>query len=216
MGCDFMYFLYFPRKTMWDVLIALSEIAEPSRHPDVKIHFPDRDLLIPNIASSPAEYEWPHDAESFWFSSVYQFDADNAILQYQQNGWIDINDHTLQVTNPPEKIGIGYIYLHICTDLQKELGHKKSADLVLYRFFTTGTRMSLLFQYSSSIRKAFVNLLQGFQGECGIFFNESDFTELFWFKCKPYYQNIPDAWMPPDEIQNLLAGADHSNHWGDR
>jgi hypothetical protein len=216
MGYDFMYLLYFPRKRLWDVLIALSEIAEPSHHPDVKIHFPDQDLLIPNIASLPAEYEWPHDAESFWFSSVYQFDADNAILQYKKDGWVVLNDHNLQATSPPEKIGIGYINLHICTDLQKELGHQKSTDLVFFRFSTSGTRMSLLFQYSTSIRKAFTSLLERFQGVCGIFYNESDFTELFWFKGKPDYQNIPDAWMPPDEIANLLAGADHTDHWGGR
>lgn len=216
MGYDFMYFLYFPRQMMWDVLIALSEMAEPSHHPDVIIHFPDRDLLIPNIASSSSEYEWLHDAESFWFSTVYQFDADNAILQYKQNGWIDINDHSLQATCPPEKIGIGYIYLHVCTNLQKELNHERSAELVLFRFFTTGTRMSLLFQHSTSIRNAFTSLLERFYGVCGIFFNESDFTELFWFKGKPYFQNIPDGWMLPDEIMNLLTGADHADHRGCR
>jgi hypothetical protein len=214
MGYDFKYLLYFRRENMWEVLGGLGEMAQPSNNPDTIIHFPNHDLALHNMNDGNLTKEYLHDAKFLTFSNVFLFDEDNAILQYEKTGWVIGYDHSLQENNPPKKVGIGTIYLWVHTDLEEADGHDNSSDLVLFEFVTTGTRMSLLFQYSTSIRKAFTNLLERFHGVCGIFYNESEFVELFWFKGKPYNQNIPDAWMPMDEIENLLTRADDTSNWG--
>ncbi|UCD99379.1 MAG: hypothetical protein JSV42_01235, partial [Chloroflexota bacterium] len=79
------------------------------------------------------------------------------------------------------------------------------ADLVLFDFGTTGTRMSLLFSYSTSIRKTFTELLEKHHGICGVFNREAEGGEVFWFKGRRVSVYIEDQFMLPDEIEVILS-----------
>ena len=79
------------------------------------------------------------------------------------------------------------------------------ADLVLFDFGNAGTRMSLLFSYSTSIRKTFTELLEKHHGVCGVFNREYGGGEVFWFKGTGLSVHIEDQFMPPDEIEVILS-----------
>jgi hypothetical protein len=110
--------------------------------------------------------------------------------------------------NPPgldqdNRIGIGYIYLTVYNDLSQRLTLNKPSDLVLFDFGTTGTKMSLLFDYSTSIRKTFIELLEKNKGVCGLF-NRENGGDLLWFKGRHFDKRIEDAYTQPEEIEELL------------
>ena len=201
MGLDFSYLLYFKKDRLWDVVQGLVAIAEP-HHPPARIHFPDHVLSIPLDTWSMKGQEIQHDAPEFGFSTVLLFEEDEAILDY-----ILSRDHGEEDSfrGPPDtdeenRIAIGYIYLTI---YQKN-PYRPASDLVLFDFGTTGTRMSLLFSYSTSIRNTFINLLDKFDGICGVF-NDESAGELFWFKGETLSEEIGDPFMPPEEVEVMLG-----------
>ena len=201
MGLDYSYLLYFKREHLWKALQGVVEIAE-SHHPPVRIHFPDHVLSIPLETWSMKDQEIQHDAPEFGFSTVLLFEQDEALEDY-----ILSRDHEdkKELRSPPDtdeenRVAIGYIYLTI---YQKN-PYLPSSDLVLFDFGTTGTRMSLLFSYSTSIRNTFINLLDKFDGICGVFNDESG-GELFWFKGETLSIELGDPFMPPEEIEVMLG-----------
>lgn len=79
--------------------------------------------------------------------------------------------------------------------------------MVLFEFNTTGTRMSMLFEESTSIRDTFTRLLGRFGGIIGILDREVDYGELFWFRGKsyqPYEKSVLNVYTTPDEIEDML------------
>jgi hypothetical protein len=104
-----------------------------------------------------------------------------------------------------EQVAIGLIYLTVYADLSKHFAYKKPTDLVLFKFGTTGTSMSVLFSASISIRRKFTELLENYHGVSGIFDREIDYGQLFWFNGKQVETDVENVYMLPEEIEEMLT-----------
>ena len=205
MGLDFSYLLYFKREHLWEALQAVVDIAEP-HDPPTMIYFPDHEMAIPLDSWLLKDKTVQYDDPEFNFSIVLNFEEDEAIQE-----WISRYDRDDEgiYRSPPDskgisKITIGYIYLTVYNDLPRILSLKEPTDLVLFDFGTTGTRMSLLFDYSTSIRKTFIDLLERCQGVCGVFNREYGGGELFWLNGRHLSERTEEAYLTPEEIEDLL------------
>jgi hypothetical protein len=121
-------------------------------------------------------------------------------LEYLRVLGDEASDRSPPDSSETKRIPIGYIYLTIYTDLSKLHPEGNPSNLVLFNFGTTGTRMSLLFDESTSIRKAFVGLLEQVPGVCGVFNREMDGV-LFWINGRKVSEEIGDPYMLPEEIE---------------
>lgn len=204
MGLDYSYLLYFKREHLWDALQGVVSIAEP-HHPPTRIHFPDHELSIPLDSWLMKEKEVHHDDAEFSFSTVLYFEEDEAIEDYFLGQEIDDLYRGPPGTDGVIRVRIGYIYLTVYNDLTRQFPQNNPTDdLILLDFGTTGTRMSMLFYYSTSIRKTFVKLLERYQGVCGVFNKEDGGGDVFWFKGEKLDGEIDDAYLMPGEIKQLL------------
>jgi hypothetical protein len=204
MGLDYSYLLYFKRKHLWEALQGVAAIAEPHQPPTV-IQFPDHELAVPLDSWLLRDKTVYHDDPEFSFSIVLNFEEDDEILDYiiaRDRGRTEVD------RSPPDEQGtnlvpIGYIYLDIYNDLSRRITIDEPSDLVLFDFGTTGTRMSLLFSYSTSIREAFADLLDRCHGVCGVFNREDGGGELFWLAGRRMSDWIEDPYLTPEEIDGL-------------
>ena len=199
MGLDYSYKLYFKRAQLHDALVALTHYAEPHL-PPVQVHFPDKILTLPFDSWGIKDKTIQFDAPELGFDLVLNFELDDAIEEYIQN-----RDKEDSFRAPPDeeeirKVGIGYIYLTIYTDLSERYPGRQPPDLVLFDFGTTGTHMSLLFGESVSIRNTFSELLEKVPGVCGVFDREMDVGELFWLKGERLSEELSDVYALPDEL----------------
>lgn len=142
--------------------------------------------------------------KEFSFATSLNFEEDDALIDY-----ITARDHLDEDRSPPDDldqpiISIGFIYLDVRRDFSDYDNPQDGKDVVLFDFGTTGTRMSMLFEYSTSIRNAFTDLLRSFHGICGIFNRELE-GEVFWFKDHPIPAHYCDPWALPGEIARELA-----------
>jgi hypothetical protein len=215
MGLDYNYLLYFKREHLWDALWGVVMIAE-QHHPPTKILFPDRELVIPLDSWLSKDKEVHHANPEFNFSIALRFEEDEAIQDYV----ISLDRGKRGTERSPlgmgetDQVMIGYIYLTIYADLSQHWAFKKPIDLVLYKFGTTGTRMSLLFSESKSIRRTFTKLLENHHGVCGIFDRENDGGEVFWWNGLNMNEYVEDVYIPPNVIEDRLRrgwgrGEDH-------
>jgi hypothetical protein len=200
MGLNFSYLLYFQKEQLWDTLQGLVQIAE-KYSPATMIRFPDHDLEIPLEPSSMSVKEYQYNDPELAFAICLNLKEDQAIRNYLKNRDGDDGWHR----SPPDterkrEVSIGYIYLTI---YQKN-PYSECDDTVLFEFDTTGTRMSILFSESSSIRKAFIQFLENNNGICGVFNREMGGGELFWFKDQQYSIELSDQFLLPDEIEQVL------------
>ena len=102
------------------------------------------------------------------------------------------------------RVSIGYIYLSIYKDLARLNSQNELDRYCLFEFGTPGTTMSLLFDYSPSIRKTFVELLGSIPGICGVF-NREDSGVLFWWRGKQVDEiQIDDSFLAPLKLQELI------------
>ena len=204
MGLNHNYLLYFKRERLWDALQGLVHMCDPIDPPPTKIHFPDQDLILPIATDYFKADELAYDEPEMKFALSMIFKEDDAIREYLEdiaNDWIR--------RAPPDvdgaaQVSIGFIYLTVYTDLSKHWAFQKPMDMVLFRFGTTGTRMSILFSESESIRRTFSQLLEKYDGLIGIFERENDYGELFWLKRKPMQVSLSSNYMLPDEIEAEL------------
>ena len=195
MGLDYSYRLYFPKHLTWTALQAVVDMAEPQT-PLTRIIFPDRELLIPLQTWSRNNHMLQYDAAELDFMISVYFDEDEALLDYLHGR----GDEPI-LRSPPgseheNQISIGYIYLTV----YQERPSLPASDVVCFNFGTTGTRMSLLFDGSVSIRKTFVGVLERVPGVCGVFNREIEAT-LFWWKGQPCSVEIGDPYLLPEEIE---------------
>jgi len=205
MGLDYSYLLYFKRQHLWEALQGVAAITEP-HHPPTMIHFPDHELAIPLDSWLLKDKTVHHDDPEFSFSIVLNFEEDDTIEDYiitRDRGVAD-SDRSPPDAEETKKVPIGYIYLVIYNDLSRRITLDKPSDLVLFDFGTTGTRMSLLFSNSTSIRKTFIDLLERSHGLCGIFNREDGGGELFWLDGRQISDRFVDAYIGPEEIDELL------------
>ena len=211
MGLDYSYMLYFKRSHLWKALEALGDMAELYENRSTIVHFPDHDLTLSLTDGFKDTTEIQYDAPEFSFAISLIFEEDEALLDYIiQRGFPD------DMRAPPDpdakpKYSIGYIYLDVFTDLSVHWAFEKPSDLVLFKFGTTGTRMSILFSESDSIRDSFCNLLKKVPGEYGVFDREMVEGELFWLQGQRLSEYIPDVYILPHEIEEYLK---HNKHQG--
>jgi hypothetical protein len=200
MGLDFSYLLYFKRQQLWDALQGVVSIAAPQQ-PPAEIHFPGHVLSLPLDTwgwdgKEPLRWDDP----DFRFALVLKFDPDEAILDYLFRRGIGDMDIVRSPPGGENQAEIGFIYLTI----HQQIPEQPDPDLVLFDFGTTGTRMSLLFDESVSIRKTFLELIERLQGVCGVFNRESG-GEVFWLNGQSLSEvYIEDSYLPPAEIEKML------------
>ena len=204
MGLNYNYLLYFQRAHLWDALTGLVHICDPIDPPPTTIHFPDRDLILPIATDFLEANELPYDKPEMKFAISMVFKEDEAILDYLDNNGDDWIHRAPPDFDGAAQVSIGFIYLTVYTDLSKHFAFKKPTDMVLFRFGTTGTRMSFLFSESESIRRTFTELLENHGGILGIFDWENDYGELFWFKGKHMQVSLSSNYMLPGEIEEEL------------
>jgi hypothetical protein len=200
MGLDYRYLLYFKREDLWDALQGVVDIAEP-HDPPVHILFPDKLLAIPFDSWGKEGEIIEHDKPEISFTTVLRFAEDEALFDYALSHHIeeDLESRSPLETGGERLLSIGYIYLTI----YQEIPDHPRSDLVLFDFGTTGTRMSKLFYYSTSIRKTFLNLLKKYHGVCGVF-NHEEYGELFWMDGRECSEEIDDPFMLPEEIKAVI------------
>jgi len=200
MGLDYRYLLYFRRQNLWDVLQGIAAISQPSQLPSL-IVFPDHMLTLSLKGWGKKERLInPNDPEFGFMTAIY-FPADEAITEYLHR--VSPEHFDSMSKESPLGLPVGYIYLTVYNDLSVFEDKDWDPDLVMMEFSTPGTRMSLLFSESESIRKRFVSLLETYQGVCGVLDLESE-ARVIWLKGKRLDLRIPDAWMSPDEIEEIL------------
>src|SRR5665648_318670 len=169
MGLDFSYLLYFHRNQLREVLLGVADIAR-THEPPTQIQFPNHVLDVP-LESFPLTGKVIHyDDPEFSFSTVLVFDEDDAILDWGHAQEVEEPDRSPPGKDRMNRVSVGYIYLTVYNELPAyDFPGKNLRDLVLFNFGTTGTRMSKLFYYSTSIRKTFLELLNKYKGVCGVF-----------------------------------------------
>ncbi len=204
MGLNHNYLLYFKRDRLWDALQGLIRICDPIDPPPTTIHFPDCDLKLPIATDFQEDNEISYDQLEINFAISIRFNEDEVILDYLSSIDIDWIRRAPPLGDGIGQVFIGFIYLTVYTDLTKHYAFKKPTDMVLFRFGTTGTRMSLLFSESESVRRTFSQLLENYGGLIGIFDWENDYGELFWFKGEPMQVSLSSNYMLTDEIEAEL------------
>ena len=199
MGLDFSYMLYFRHTQIWDVLRGGIDIAQPHQ-PPAEICFPDHVLTVPLHTWGLPEQGIHCDDAEIRFALVLYVAEDKAILDYTSRY---TKEYYLRSPPPDEKrrISVGYIYLTI----YQSIPDQAQSDWVLFDFGTTGTRMSLLFDESTSIRDTFKELAQKCHSVCAVFNRESGGV-VFWLNDHDVPdKRIDDPYILPEEIATLLG-----------
>ncbi len=207
MGLNYRYLLYFKRERLWDALQGLGKISDYDGFTPTTVHFPDHDLVLPLMSSWGKKSDVPCDLPEYEFETSLYFEEDPAILEYLRDRDGDEFDRSPPDADQPNRYAIGFIYLTVYADLSKHDRFEKTTDMALFEFNTTGTRMSMLFEESTSIRSAFIRLLETYGGVIGILDREVDYGELIWFKGKvyePYEKSVANVYTTPDEIEDML------------
>jgi len=207
MGLDYSYMLYFKRDRLADVLQGVVDIAEPHQ-PPTQIHFPDHILTIP-LGKLPPYSElnvYQYDDAEICLDTVLIFNEDLAILDWGHGQEVDASFRSPPGMDYVTPVSVGYIYLSVYNDLSQYNPEiiLDLKELVLFDFGTTGTRMCMMFQYSTSIRKQFTEWLRKYDGVCGLF-NKEEECEVFWLNGKEISGFIDDAWLSPEEIEQKLS-----------
>ena len=202
MGLDYSYLLYFKREHLWDALQGVVRVAVPHQ-PPTRIFFPDCELLIPLDSWAMRHKVILCDDPEFSFTTILRFDRDEALQDYIDRHARDDLDRSPPNPDEDGKFSIGYIYLDIHNPTSEWSEGRNAEDIVAFNFGTTGTRMSLLFDESTSIRKTFMELLERVPGICGVY-NREDSGEVFWYKGHVLSDHIEDPYLLPDEIKSLL------------
>lgn len=203
MGLDYSYRLFFHESQIWEVLQGVVAMADPLQ-PGIDIRFPDKIITLPFESFMRKDKPYEYYEKEFSFATSLNFEEDDALIDY-----ITARDHLDEDRSPPDDvdqpiISIGFIYLDVRRDFSDYDNPQDGKDVVLFDFGTTGTRMSMLFEYSTSIRNAFTSLLRTFHGICGIFNRELE-GEVFLFKDRPIPAHYCDTWILPGEIARELA-----------
>jgi hypothetical protein len=206
MGLNYNYLLYFSQAHLWNVLQSLGDICDTEGMQPTTIQFPDHDQVIPLMSDWGKKDVFLYNQPELQFAISMNFEEDEAIADYLYNRDGDQFDRSPPEDRKPRIHSIGFISLTVFTDLSQHYGFtNKPNEMVLFKFGTTGTKMSLLFSDSTSIRKTFIKLLEDHHGIAGIFDWEIDYGELFWFKGRHYQFSLSNNFLLPEEIELELA-----------
>jgi hypothetical protein len=201
MGLDYSYLLYFKRQKLWDVLQTVMEMSRPSSLPTLVV-FPDHILPLSLKGWGEKERIVNFNEPQIDFTTSIYFHPDEEIKDYIKRNSPE-HYETMSIESPLG-IPIGCIYLTIYNDLRKFENKDWDPNLTLLNFGTPGTKMSVLFSESASIRNRFVELLETHDGICGIL-NMEDSAIVFWLNGYLFDKTIPDPYMTPEEIKSYLG-----------
>lgn len=187
MGLDYSYELYFHRNKLWDVLNSVASMQRPTVSEErINVILPDRKITLPFMSKFKTEPIYFNDSiQRLEFDTSLYFDVDEEIENYIE----ETKEHFRRRTPPEEftpkfdqfgRYPVGYIYLSVVLDMNMYSVKEYKTDINRFRFMAATTSMSLLFQNSSSIRTAFVHLLEKHEGICGIFDDETYCGPIFW------------------------------------
>ena len=205
MGLNYNYLLYFKKDRLWDVLQGLAEICDTEGMTPTTIHFPDHDLVLPLMSNWGQGIEHAFDKPEYGFAISMYFNEDEAILDYLSYRDGDRYDRSPPDEQGIQQVAIGFIYLTVYADLSKHFAFEnKPTDMILLKFGTTGTKMSVLFEESTSIRKTFIELLERYQGLMGILDVEVDYGRLFWFLGEEVDFTPGSNYLLPEEMAEDL------------
>lgn len=205
MGLDFRYLLFFERAAEMEVFRHLGAISavRPADPATVEVPtsatFPYRTLTLPFRAwgGTPQHLWWD---DPVWdFAIVLAFEPDEAIEWYQRDG---------PRLDEQGRHEIGYIYLTVRRSMA-DWASGADGDVVLFDFGTTGSRMSVMFQESESVRRTMVGLLERCRGVCGIFDME-DTATLFWWRGRELEVELPTAELDLEEVERFVPSEDLS------
>lgn len=207
MGLDYRYLLFFERTAQLDALLRVAALAvRGSGTVTLEVPaaeagfvtppgFPYRSLTLPFAAWSdtPAQLWWDDPRQRWQFATVLAFEEDEEIAWYHRE------DPRRDERGRAE---IGYVYLTVHRDMEG-WASGVDRDVVLFEFGTPGSRMSVLFSESESIRAAFTGLLRDARGVCGILDREDSAT-LFWWQGRELDTELPTAELDLREIRTFV------------
>lgn len=202
MGLDFSYLLYFKRADIWSVVQAVVEMAVPHT-PLTRVIFPSRELLIPLDSWGSSEGQLRHDAPQLDFNFSLYFEENEPIRDWHRRLGSGLPDYRPPRALEGNRVPVGTIYLTIHNSSSEWFAGGNPDNLTAFNFGTTGTRMSLLFDESESIRRVFLELLERIPGVCGVF-NREDSGEVFWLEGRQLDEQIGDPFLLPHQIKALL------------
>jgi hypothetical protein len=205
MGLDYSYLLFFKKEVLRGVLEHLADMTQPSGFARTMIHFPDGGLVLPLITNQPGVAELQYDAPELHLAATFLFSEDGAIREYLGIGDLCNKHSSLLSDNQLEKEAIGLIYLSVIQDLSSFFQSEISPEVMLLNFKTTGSRMSILFQESYSIRRTFTEILKQFQGLAGAFDYEQETLELFWLDEKLIREGLLGKSITLDDLKDLVS-----------
>ncbi len=211
MGMDYRYLLFFERDARFAVLerlAAMAEMPEPSSDPPTTMRLPDRTITLPfpGWLQTGAEISWDDDSPSWDFMTVLCFEPDEAIDDYLDNFYSGVGGDVDEEKHRYDRQGrskLGFVYLSVHNDMT-EWTSGAGEDLVMFEFGTPGSRMSMLFFESESIRRTFSSLLESCRGVYGLFDRE-DSAELFWLRGNAVEEELPTADLSLAEIENFIG-----------
>ena len=204
MGVNASYRLFYERDQLSNVLQGVDDIAQKFDHP-TRIHFPDHILTLHLASVSEAvdlQYNWPE----LYFWTALNFEEDEEILDWNRRLRGEQNQ---ALRDPPGKnhenlLPVGMIDLFVYNKAPDYFERDLPEDLVMFEFVSLGSKMSLVFLCSNSMRKTFSALLNKYNGKCGILDTERDGI-VFWLNGREIDEYIEDPWMFPEEIERELS-----------
>lgn len=197
-GLDYRYLLFFERAADMDVFRHLARMSA-GRQDDVTsvevptaADIPYRTVTLPfqAWADTPSHLWWDDPGPQWNFATVLAFEPDDAIQWYQRDD-PRLDEHG--------RHQIGYIYLTVHRRMS-DWASGVDRDVVLFEFGTTGSRMSVMFSDSDSVRRSMVGLLEDCRGVCGIF-DWEDHATLFWWRGRDLEEELPTAELDLAEVE---------------
>lgn len=199
---EFSYLLYFQREGLWDALTGVAHMTHPLRPPS-QFLFPGGEAAdsLENLSWEEVDFS---DSVPFYFPVVLRFDIDEYIRDYMQ---ALPADDPLRGPPDPQAGGqafVGDISLTIYRDLADFASNFSEPDLSIIEFHALSPKMSSLFKRSPSIRAVFRWLLIS-KGGVGGLFDAVFSARLFWWKGRDLDLSLPNAYVPPAEIDALIT-----------
>lgn len=204
MGLSYSYDLVFPREQVWNVMDSVLKLCEEiNSEPNTRILLPDRVVELPFIAGNWAPgrptfvtVDFTTSVRPLSFTIHPFFEVDNAIRRYLKT--LDYEPRR----NKSGDVSLQNIKLKVNPQGDNSYYYSCSENFCSFSFAPLTSQMSMLYEASPFIRKAFVDLLQKHQGLYGFFDNEEHFTRpIIWppnLAGEPFY-----AWQ--QEIEALLS-----------
>lgn len=176
MGLDYTYRLYFPRERLPEALEGLAAMCVPARQ-TAHIRLPQGIWEFPFAPfTGEATPDW--DSESYSFEVILRLPADEALEKFTR---IDPQ----QLEEQGGEADLGYVYFRV----DNPPGETTSC----FVFIAGGNRMSWAFLDSSSMRGAFIRLLEAHGGLCGLL-DMDEQRLVFWWRGEETWEILEEAW----------------------